>query len=45
MLLPANFANTKLSKKPKKWVKNQAHEYSSESTQQELSNEYQHDRV
>ena len=42
MLLAANFASTKLCKKPQK---NLANGYSSESTPQELSNEYQHDRV
>ena len=36
----ANFDNTNL-----KITETMAHGYSSESTQQELSNEYQHDRV
>ena len=44
MLLMANLAKTKWCKKPEKWMK-QAHWYSYESTQWELSNEYQHDMV
>ena len=40
-----NAANTKLCKKTWKMTETLAHGYSSESTQQELSNEYQHDRV
>ena len=38
-------ANTKCCRNPEKTTETLAHEYSSESTQQELSNEYQHDRV
>ena len=45
MLLMANFANKKLGKKVEKRLKNLANGYSSESTQGELSNEYQHDSV
>ena len=45
MLLTAKFANTKLCKNPEKPLKPLANGYSSESAQQELSNEYQHDRV
>ena len=41
MLLVANSSNTKWCKKPEKWLKHLAHVYSSESTQWELSNEYQ----
>ena len=44
MLLVANLTNTKLCYKPEKWQALE-HEYSSQSAQQELSNEYQHDRV
>ena len=42
MLLVANYANTK---NKEKMTETLAHEYSSESTHQELSNKYQHDRV
>ena len=42
MLLVANFANAKMMQKMTEIL---AHGYSSESTQRELSNEYQHDRV
>ena len=45
MLLTAKLANTKLCKNPEKPLKPLANGYSSESAQQELSNEYQHDRV
>ena len=45
MLLMANFANTIWCKKNYKMTKTLANGYSSESTQRELSNEYQHDRV
>ena len=46
MVLEANFANTKWHKKlKKKMTETLANGYSSESTQWELSNEYQHDRV
>ena len=45
MLLKAKLANTKLCKNPEKTLKPLANGYSSESAQQELSNEYQHDRV
>ena len=46
MLLVANFANTRLCKNDKKeMTETLAHRYSSESTQQELSNRYQHNRV
>ena len=44
-LLVADFANTKLCKKPDKCLKPWHVGYSSESTQRELSNEYQHGRV
>ena len=37
----ANLANTDLEKKPESLV----YEYSPESTQRELSNEYQHDQI
>ena len=45
MLLVANLANTKWGTKPRKMTESLAHGCSSESTQWELSNEYQHDRV
>ena len=45
MLLVANLANTKRCKKPRKITETLANGYSSESTQRELSNEYQDDRV
>ena len=45
VLLVANLANTKMMKKPEKWLETLAYGYSSESTQRALSNEYQHDRV
>ena len=45
MLLTAKLANTKLCKSPENPLKPLANGYSSESAQQELSNEYQHDRV
>ena len=44
MLLVANLANTKACKKPKKLTETLAHGYSSVSTQQGLSNDYQNDR-
>ena len=45
MLLTAKLAWTKLCKNPEKPLKPLANGYSSESAQQELSNEYQHDRI
>ena len=45
MLLVANLAFTKWYKKPVKMTETLANGYSSKSTQQELSNEYQHDMV
>ena len=45
MLPVANFANTKLYKDPIKMIGTLARVFSSESTQWELSNEYQHDKV
>ena len=45
MLLVANFANTKNKQKTSKTTETLANGYSSESTQWELSNEYQHFRV
>ena len=45
MLLVANLADTKCFKIPLKMTETMAHGYSSESTQRELSNEYEHDRV
>ena len=45
MLLMTNSVNTKICKNPKKMTETLANGYSSESTQRELSNEYQHDRV
>ena len=45
MLLVANLVNRKWCKKPWQKTETLAHGYSSESTQQELSNEYQHDKV
>ena len=45
MLLLANSANMKWYKKTLKITKTLTFEYSSESTDRELSNEYQHDRV
>ena len=45
MMLVANFARYKILQKTWKMTKSHANGYSSESTQQELSNEYQHDRV
>ena len=43
----ANLANTKWCQKPENWLKSWhiGSRYSSESTQQELSNTYQHDKV
>ena len=43
MLLVANF--TKLMQKSWEMTETLTYEYSSESTQWEISNEYQHDRV
>ena len=46
MLLVANLANRQNdAKKTKKITETLANGYSFESTQRELSNEYQHDRV
>ena len=47
MLLVANLAHTKRMNmfKPEKMTETLAHTYSSESAQQELPNEYQHDGV
>ena len=45
MLLVAILANTKRCKKTEKKTEPLAHGYSFESTQRELSNEYQHDRL
>ena len=45
MLQVAKLAFTKWCKKPEKMTETLADGYSSESTQQELSNEYQYDRV
>ena len=45
MLLVANFDQYNMMQKALKMTETLAHEYSSESPQQELSNEYQHDRV
>ena len=45
MLLLAHLANTKWGAKTWKITETLAYGYSYESTQQELSNEYQHDRV
>ena len=45
MLLMANFANTERRRKAEKKTETLEHGYSSERSQQELSNEYQHDRV
>ena len=45
MLLMANLAYTKRCKKNSKITETLANGYSSESTQRELSNEYQHGRV
>ena len=45
MLLTAKLANTNLCKDSEKLLKPLANGYSSESAQQELSNEYQRDRV
>ena len=45
MLLVAHFANTKQMQKKLKITETLAYGYSSESTQWELSNEYQHGMV
>ena len=45
MLLLANLDNTNLCKNPLKMTKTLSPRFSSESTQRELSNEYQHDKV
>ena len=45
MLLVANLADTELCKKPHKQAETMVNGYSSESTQRDLSNEYQHDRI
>ena len=44
-MMVAFLANTKLCKKTGKMTETLANGYSSDSTQPELSNEYQHDRV
>ena len=44
-LLVANLANTKCCKKLKRMTQTLVNGYSSDSTQQELSNENQHDRI
>ena len=45
MLLVSNLAKSNRGIKPKRNTETLAHGFSSESTQKELSNEYQHDRV
>ena len=45
LLLVASLAISNLMQKPSRITGTLVHEYSPESTQQELSNEYQHDRV
>ena len=45
MQLVANLANREWGQKPFKMAESLAYGYSSESTQQELSNKYQYDRV
>ena len=45
MLLVANLANAIMMRKNRKMAETLAHGYTSDSTQQELSNEYQHDRL
>ena len=45
LLLVANFANKKKMQKSWEMTETLASGYSYESTQQEISNEYQHDRV
>ena len=45
MLLVANFGQYKMMRKTWKMSETLANGYSSESTQRELSNEYQHDQV
>ena len=45
MLLVANLANTQNEAKTCKMIETLAHGYSSDSTEQELSDAYQHDRV
>ena len=45
MLLVANFANTKQMQKSWEMTETLAYGYSSESTQWELSNKYQHGMV
>ena len=45
ILLVANLVNEKWCKKPEQMTKSLSQGYSSESTQQELSNEYQIDTV
>ena len=44
MLMVANFANTKRCKKAERNTETLAHGYSVESTQREISNNYEHDR-
>ena len=45
MLLVASLTKTKWRKKPKEMTESLTQRYSSESTQQKLFNEYQHDRA
>ena len=45
MLVVANFANTKLCKKPGQLIETLAYGYSYKITQQGVSNDYQYDRV
>ena len=45
VLLVGSLANTKMMQKTWKMIETLAYGYSSESTQRELSNEYQHNRV
>ena len=45
MLLVADFVEYKMMQKKLKVTETMAHGYSSESTQRELSNEYQHSKV
>ena len=45
LLLVANLANTQWCKKLREMTGNPGTWYSSESTERELSNEYQHDKV
>ena len=45
MQLVAKLINTKMMQKKLKMIETLAYGYSSESTQQDLSNKHQHDRV